>query len=63
MLFLSEKTSFRLDLQVLQVFWLNFLEFSELKRIDHIWESYSQKITQKQPAMVVFADTKIFENS
>ena len=33
------------------------------KESDHIWGSYGQKTTHKQPAMVVFAATKTFENS
>ena len=33
------------------------------KESDHISGSYGQKTTQKQPAVVVFAATKTFENS
>ena len=39
------------------------LLFQISKESDRIWGSYGQKTTQKQPAMVVFAATKTFENS
>ena len=39
------------------------LLFQISKESDRIWGSYGQKTTQKQPAMVVFAATKNFENS
>ena len=32
-------------------------------KYDRIWESYGHKTIQRQPAKVVFADSKIFEHS
>ena len=39
------------------------LLFQISKESDCIWGSYGQKITQKQPGMVVFAARKTVENS
>ena len=54
--------------QKCQLFWcVTMVALSSwskfFKESDHIWESYGQKMIQKQPEMVVFAAMKTFESS